>query len=390
MNEREQIGGWSAVVVNYNAAAYLDSCLRALRDCEQPPNEVVVVDNASSDDSLADLAGWPRVTIEANSHNLGFAGGANRGISRTDAPIVVVLNPDVEVDPEFGSALLRIFASDSSLGAAGAKLRYPDRDLIQHAGGELDRTLLTTRHRGYQESDDGRWDEPASVDFVTGGAIALSREAFDRIGGFDERFWPAYYEDVDLCLRLRAAGWQVRYQPELSAVHVESVTLARSLEYYRYYHRNRIRFALKHLSVDDWWRGFVPAEIARVRGDISSIDESTWPVTSGASAIEELARVSHPPRDSRAVLLDGEPLLAMIQALDEVRSRRVVVSADIEVSKGVGRLRDGLLRRLLGRQQVFNDAVTRALEAQDRVNRELTAQILLTMLDLSWRSATLE
>jgi O-antigen biosynthesis protein len=390
MNKQEQNGGWAAVVVNFNAAVYLDSCLRALNDCEQPPNEIVVVDNASSDDSLADLAGWPRVTVEASTHNLGFAGGANRGIARTDTPIVLVLNPDVEVDPAFGGALLRIFASESTLGAAGGKLRYPDRDLLQHAGGELDRTLLTTRHRGYQESDHGQWDEPATVDFVTGGAIALSREAFEQIGGFDERFWPAYYEDVDICLRLRAASWQVRYQPELSAVHVESVTLARSLDYFRYYHRNRIRFALKHLSLDDWWRGFVPAEIARLRGDISAIDESDWPVKSGASAIEELARVSHPPRDSRAVLLDGEPLLAMIQALDEVRSRRVVVGADIEVSKGVGRLRDGLLRRLLGRQQLFNDAVTRALEAQDRVNRELTAQILLTMLDLSWRNATVE
>ena len=390
MSDREQFGGWAAVVVNFNNAPFLDSCLRALSECERPPDEVIVVDNASSDDSLADLAGWPDVTVEASTRNLGFAAGANRGIDRTDAPIVVVLNPDVEVDPEFGGTLLRIFASDSTLGAAGAKLRYPDRNLLQHAGGELDRTLLTTRHRGYREPDQGLWDEPASVDFVTGGAIALNREAFDQVGGFDERFWPAYYEDVDICLRLRAEGWQVRYQPELSAVHVESATLARSLDYYRYYHRNRIRFALKHLSIDDWWRGFVPAEIARVRGDISAIDENSWPVTSGASAIEELARVSHPPRDSRAVLLDGEPLLAMIRSLEEVRSRRVIVPADGDVSKGISRVRDGLLRRMLGRQQVFNDAVTRVLEAQDRVNRELTAQILLTMLDLSWRSATLE
>lgn len=377
---------WAAVIVNFNSAAYLDSCLRALSVCQIPPEEIVVVDNASSDDSLADLAGWPQVIVEASPRNLGFSGGANSGIERTQAPFVLVLNPDVEVDPTLGGALLDVFTSDQALGAAGAKLRYPDGRLLQHAGGELDRRLLTTRHRGYQEPDQGQWDDAASVDYVTGGAMALRRAAFDQVDGFDDRFWPAYYEDVDICLRLRASGWQVRFEPQMMAVHVESVTLARSLDYFRFYHRNRIRLALKHLTAEDWWRGFIPAELGRLRGEISAIAEGSWPMTSGASAIEELARVSRLPDDSAASLLSGDALLAMIQALDEVRSRRVVIP---DSPSGFGRrLRDGLVRRALGRQQVFNDAVTRALEAQDRVNRELTAQILLTLLDLSWRGAT--
>ncbi|HEX3723148.1 MAG TPA: glycosyltransferase family 2 protein [Nitrolancea sp.] len=386
MNKQESQATWAAVIVNYSAAAYLDSCLRALSENQIPPDEIVVVDNASNDDSLADLAGWPQVVVEASSRNLGFAGGANRGIERTDAPIVLVLNPDVEVDATFGDKLLHTFGSDEKLGAAGAKLRYPDGKVLQHAGGELDRRLLTTQHRGYQQPDQGQWDNPANVDFVTGGAMALRRAAFDQVCGFDERFWPAYYEDVDICLRLRAAGWQVRYQPQLTAVHVESVTLARSLDYFRYYHRNRIRFALKHLTAEDWWRGFIPAELGRLRGEISAIAEGSWPVTSGVSAIEELARISRLPDDSAASLLSGEALLTMIQALDEVRSRRIVVPDS--TSKILDRLRDGWVRRIFGRQQVFNDAVTRALEAQDRVNRELTAQIVLTLLDLSWRDAS--
>jgi GT2 family glycosyltransferase len=390
VNEQAHATSWAAVIVNYNSAAYLDGCLRALTNIGTPPDEIIVVDNASSDDSLADLAIWPRVVVDASPRNLGFAGGANRGIARSEAPIVVLLNPDVELDPGYGAALLRLFADNPALGAAGAKLRYPDSNLLQHAGADLDRVTLTSRHRGHREEDHGQWDEPTDADYVIGAALALRRTAFDQIGGFDERFWPAYYEDVDLCWRLRAAGWKVRYQPELSGVHVESVTLGFSATAYRHVFRSRLRFALKHLTAEAWWGSFIPAEMTRLRGAISAIDRADWPVTTGASALEELARFSRIPHESDAVLLDGEPLLAMIQALAEVRERRVVVPDESTPVNGVGRISEGILRRFLGRQQVFNDAVTRALEAQDRVNRELSAQILLTFLDLGWRNAILE
>lgn len=390
MNERANVTSWSAVIVNYNSAAYLDGCLSALRANEAPPDEIILVDNASSDDSLADLALWPQVVIESSARNLGFSGGANRGVARSEAPVVVVLNPDVELDPGYGAALLRVFSEHPTLGAAGAKLRYPNSNLLQHAGAELDRTTITSRHRGHHQEDHGQWDEPADVDYVIGAAIALRRTAFDQVGGFDERFWPAYYEDVDICWRLRAAGWQVRYQPELSGVHVESVTLGFSGTAYRFALRNRLRFALKHLSAEEWWSSFIPAEMKRLRGALSGIERADWPVTSGATALEELARFTQPAREPDGDLLDGEPLLAMIQALAEVRERRIVVPDDSTPISGVGRIGEGLLRRFLGRQQVFNDAVTRALEAQDRVNRELSAQILLAFLDLGWRNAILE
>ncbi len=377
--------GWSAVVVNFNSSAFLDSCLRALFANRLPPLEVVVVDNASTDDSMQELAAWPQVVIERSHTNLGFAGGANRGVERTEASVVVILNPDVDVDRDFGEHLQQVFDANPRLGAAGAKLRYPESDRLQHAGGILLRPALTTVHRGYRQPDAPAWNEPADVDFVTGGAISLRRDAFEQIHGFDESFWPAYYEDVDLCLRLRDAGWQVRYQPELAGTHVESVTLSGTLDYLRFFHRNRLRMALKHLSPESWWGEFIPAEIQRLRGELSAIGDPTWPVTSGASAIEELARLSAPLRKSDGWLIDGEPLAAMIEALAEVKARREVIP-DANASGGGG-FRNELIRRLFGRQQVFNDAVTRALEAQDRVNRELTAQLLLALLDLSWRAA---
>ncbi len=271
---------------------------------------------------------------------------------------------------------------------AGAKLRYPESNLLQHAGGELLWPLLTTAHRGYRSPDEEKWNEPAAVDFVTGGAMALRREAFEQVNGFDERFWPAYYEDVDICLRLRDAGWGVRYQPELQAVHVESVTLGQSLDYYRAFHRNRLRLALKRLSPTGWWSEFIPAEIKRLQGELSVVSDGNWPLTSGAAALEEMARATVPPYDVTEPILRGEPLADMIAALAELQERREVVAA-AGTENGDG-FRANLMRRLFGRQQVFNDAIMRAFETQDRVNRELTAQILLTMLDLAWRDAHLQ
>lgn len=151
-------GRWAAVIVNYNGSIFLDPCLRALFACDHPPTEVVVVDNASTDDSLQELTAWPQVDVRQSPVNLGFGGGANLGIRSTEAPLVVVLNPDVEVDPDFGTALERVFAATPRLGAAGAKLRYPGKKTIQHAGGVVEQPLLTTYHRGYGEPDQGEWD----------------------------------------------------------------------------------------------------------------------------------------------------------------------------------------------------------------------------------------
>ncbi len=379
---------WSAVVVNFNSSAFLDGCMRALFACRLPPVEVVVVDNASTDDSLLEMAAWPQVIVEQSSVNLGFAGGANLGFSRTESSVVVLLNPDVEVDQDFGDAAVDLIGENPRLGVAGAKLRYPDSNLLQHAGGVLNWPLLTTMHRGHRQPDGPEWNEPANVDFVTGGAMVLRRRAFEQVRGFDDSFWPAYMEDVDLCLRLRDAGWQVRYEPRLTATHVENVTLGRTLDYFRYFHRNRLRLALKFLSAEGWWGQFVPAEVERLRGELSAVSSADWPDTSGAAALEEFARMSFIPRDGAVSPLHGEPLLSTITSLEEVRQRRqVVMPAD---ARGGNGFMAGLVRRLFGRQQVFNDAVTRALEAQDRLNREFAAQMLLILLDLSWREAQLQ
>ena len=371
MRSNGLVGRWAAVIVNYNGSIFLDPCLRALLACGVPPTEVMVVDNASTDDSLQELTAWPRADVRSSPVNLGFAGGANLGIRATEAPLVALLNPDVEVDPGFGAALERVFRIQPRLGAAGAKLRYPGRSTLQHAGGVVDQPLLATHHHGYAEPDKGQWDSPADVDFVTGGAMALRRAAFDDVGEFDEAFFPTYYEDVDLCFRLRAGGWQVRYEPSLTGCRAEGSTLSRSLAYFRYFHKNRLRFALKHLSPSAWWNEFLPAEIEQLRGELSAATDRDWPARSGAEAIEALARTGR-LLQTNVPVLNGEPLAVTLPALDELRQRAAIQPEPEEQQSSIGgrlrRLRRSLSTRayaddLFWRQRTFNDVVVREFQA---------------------------
>ncbi len=385
------VPGWTAVVVNYNGAGYIDACVRSLEQTRPAPKEIVVVDNASTDDSLQELHAFPRVNVLAQPANLGFAGGANAGLEAVETEFVLLLNPDVEVDADFGQALLNAFASDDRLGAAGALLRYPDSDRIQHAGGIIERPLLTTSHVAYGQRIAETRLPPADVDFVTGGAMGLRMSAVRAVDGFDEAFSPVYYEDVDLCVRLREAGWRVRFIPMLRAAHHEGVTLERSDAYHRHLHRNRIRFALKHLSGHLWRTSFVPAEHERLRHDLHTLVEDGWPLRSGATAIESLLRGFEGNEGWNAPAILRAPPPAILE-------RRIDAARDLAGAphdqpgrlpsialRMFGLVRDVGLRRevkmALDQQRQFNDAIVHALEAQDVMNREQTAMTLLLALD---------
>jgi hypothetical protein len=230
------------------------------------------------------------------------------------------------------------------------------------------------------------------VDFVTGGAMGLRVRAVRDIGWFDEAFSPVYYEDVDLSVRLRDAGWGVRFIPSLRAAHHEGVTLQRGDTYHQHLHRNRIRFALKHLSGREWRERFVPAEHDRLRYELHTLVEEGWPSRSGAAAIESLLRgftrgegwdpppVLHaPPPATIGGRIDTARHLAGPPADELGRMPSLALRA-------VSLFRDFGLRRqfkiAIDQQRNFNNAVVNALEAQDVMNREQTAMTLLLALDV--------
>lgn len=383
--------GWTAVIVNYNGAGFIEACLAALAQTRVQPHDIIVVDNASTDDSLQDVHAYPRANVLALPRNLGFAAGANVGLRAVETELALLLNPDVEVGTGFGNALIAAFSEHPRLGAVGALLLYPDGKTIQHAGGAIERPLMTTRHLRYGSAVDGSQTPAMAVEFVTGGAMGLRMTAFHAVGGFDERFSPVYYEDVDLCLRLRELGWNVRFDPSLRALHHEGVTLQRSSAYFRHLHRNRIRFALKHLSASEWRDAFVPAECKRLRHELWTLQGDAWGERSGADALEAVLRGSETDaRWSSGPAFPGPSPSALASHVDELREAWEVIPASLRTRHALlHRIQrwarrggtEAVLEESFERQRAFNAAVVRALEVQDQLNREQTAALFLLSID---------
>lgn len=379
------------MIVNYNGADYLGPCIEALERATLPPAEIVVVDNASTDDSLAELVAYPRVDVRPQPRNLGFAGGANVGLSAVETEFALLMNPDVEIEPDFGHALLAAFERDRRLGAAGALLFYPDGKTVQHAGGMLTFPQVWSSHRGQGQELTPALEREADVDYVAGGAMGLRIAALRAVGGFDERFYPAFFEDADLCVRLRAAGWRVRYFPSLRGIHHEGVTLGDSPLRYHYAQANRVRFALKHLSSVQWRRDFVPAEVARIRHALAEAAGEHWPEQSGLSGTEAVLRNPDAPEAGLPVTALHAALLPGVrEALEAARVAAAIPEPLPDPPGPAARLRmrfaDGRemqrIAEALLRQHEFNRAVVAALEAQDKLNREQLALVLTLALDL--------
>ena len=256
----------SVIIPVWNGIKYLPDCLDALLAQDYPDFEVITVDNASTDGSADFIAeNYPQVRLMRNERNLGFAGGCNVGIRMAEGDALVLLNQDTEVHSGWLNALVKTLSSDDAIGIVGGKCLYPDGTL-QHAGGYLD-TQGGGHHYGYREVNSDQFEQQREVTFVTGASLAISRSALDVVGELDEQFSPAYYEDVDLCLRARNAGLRVLYEPQAIVTHKEASMLAgESREKMHLFHNNRLRLVLKHWSLTRLVDEFLPAERVWLQG----------------------------------------------------------------------------------------------------------------------------
>lgn len=253
------------VIVTYRSAAVIDDCLRSVAASDVRPR-IVVVDNASGDGSADIAAGHADVAVLRNEANRGFAAAVVQGVVAGDGDPIVLLNPDAELEPDCLRHLCAALA-DESVAIAGCKILDPDNATLQHAGGIVHANALTD-HIGRGEPDDGRYDELRDVPYVTGAGLALRRAVWDRLGGLDPGYWPAYYEELELCWRARAAGYRVVVEPRAVMRHHEADSSRRqgagkqelSSAYYRSYHRNRLRFVLRNFPASQFLGGFLPAE----------------------------------------------------------------------------------------------------------------------------------
>lgn len=251
----------SVIIPVWNGMNDLPACLAALAAQSYAPLEIIAVDNASTDGSGDWIATHhPTVRLIRNAENTGFGGACNAGLAAAKGDVLVLLNQDTIVQPEWLSALMKALEAESGIGIAGSKALYPD-GTIQHAGAVID-ARGASEHLGYHQPDTGQFDQQKDVDYVTGASLAIRRTLYEQIGGFDPGFYPAYLEDVDLCYRARAAGWRVAYVPTSVLVHNER-SAAATPDYAGalLYHRHRVRFVCKHWSVARLRDEFLPAEV---------------------------------------------------------------------------------------------------------------------------------
>ncbi len=214
----------SIVVPAYNHFEHTLTCLRAISDCAGSIGfEVIVVDDASSDETAQHMPAIAGVRYLRNAQNLGFIGACNAGAAIARADYLVLLNNDTAVQPGWLEALIGTFTAHPRAGLVGAKLVYPDGRL-QEAGGIVFGDASGCNYGRFDDPNAPIYNHVREVDYCSGAAIALPRAVFERLGGFDTAYAPAYYEDTDLAMRVRADGLQVLYQPASTVVHFEGIT----------------------------------------------------------------------------------------------------------------------------------------------------------------------
>ena len=218
----------SIVIPLYNQAALTLQCLQSLVEHTKDGSfEVVLVDNASADGTADLLAGLDgNVKIVSNEKNLGFAQACNQGAAAASTDRILFLNNDIEALPNWLEPMLEILRRDPNVGIVGSKLLFPNRT-IQHAGVVLcDRPghaqPIVATHVSYQSPEDhASANERREFQAVTGACLLIRRDLFDRVGGFDTFYWNGL-EDIDLCLKVRALGFKIVYEPTSVLVHHES------------------------------------------------------------------------------------------------------------------------------------------------------------------------
>jgi len=216
----------SIVIPVYNKFVYTYNCLKAvIKHTGDIRYEIIIVDNASTDET-ADITGIVKnITVIKNKENLGFVGACNEGARKAEGKYTLFLNNDTKVQEGWLAPMLEAVEKDCRVGAVGAKLIFPDGTL-QEAGGILwnDEKSIAWNYGRDKDPYDYRFNYLKDVDYCSAACLLVRSELFERIGGFDSRYSPAYCEDTDLAFNVRQAGYRLVYQPGSEVVHFEGMT----------------------------------------------------------------------------------------------------------------------------------------------------------------------
>ncbi len=229
----------SIIIPCFNRVDRTAECWQALQETQLAaiPTETIFVNNGSTDDTaefLQKLEANPAVVMIHNAENLGFSKANNQAAARAQGEFLIFLNNDTIPSKGWLEPLLELLANESKVGIAGSKLIYPD-GRVQHAGIIVrerieGKSQLVCDHIHRLSRHDAPWvNLEREYQAVTGACMAIRRETFRQLGGFDEKFFNGY-EDIDLCFRAREAGLRVIYCPQSVVVHHESSSQGRFLK----------------------------------------------------------------------------------------------------------------------------------------------------------------
>lgn len=256
------------VILNWNGKRDTLECLSSVRAINYPSFEIVVVDNGSTDDSVAAIkAHFPGISVIETGENLGYAGGNNAGMRyaiQQGADYVLLLNNDTVVDRSVLTALTRAAAKIGGDAILAAQIYfYSDPDRIWYAGARIVRETATTYHEGYRAVDGAAPHvDMVETGYASGCAFFIGTSLLARIGLFDERFF-LLYEETDLCSRAERVGVKSYVVPDARVWHKISVSFGgmESPTYMYFHFRNRLLWAEKHLRMGP--RVMVYARVAR-------------------------------------------------------------------------------------------------------------------------------
>jgi len=200
----------STIIVSYNTAELLTACLKSVASRSDLSVEVIVVDNASQDDSAARVSrDFPWVKLITNEQNAGFARANNQALNVSSGEYVYFLNPDAVVQPGAFEAMMRFMASHTDVGLAGTRILNPDGSV---------QPSVERRYPGERRAQKDLRGLAGEIAWVLGASMIARRVMVEDLGGFDEGFF-LYGEEQDLCLRIRKKGWKIGFIPDAAVVH---------------------------------------------------------------------------------------------------------------------------------------------------------------------------
>lgn len=255
----------AVVILNWNGKSFLEQFLQKVIDYSKNDADIIVADNASTDDSIEYLKyNFPEVKIIQNSFNAGFATGYNRALKQLKNKYFILLNSDIEVTENWIKPVIELMESDQKIAACQPKIRsFHHRDEFEYAGGAggyIDKYGYPfCRGRIFQsmEKDHGQYDDVVEVFWASGACMFVRADLYHKYEGLDGDFF-AHMEEIDLCWRFKNHGYKIMYCPDSMVYHVGGGTLPKTSSRKTYYNfRNNFFLLYKNLPFNRLWKMFL-------------------------------------------------------------------------------------------------------------------------------------